>query len=204
MTVLLDEIVVKRLGTLLYGQALQAMREFTSGRTDATADEIWLVEHPPVYTLGQGATSSLKEASPVPVIASDRGGEITYHGPGQAVLYTLVDLARRRIPVKRFVWLLEQAVIDLVGTRAERRPGAPGVYVGGAKLAALGIRVKRGRAYHGLAVNVDMDLAPFAAIDPCGYPGLQVTQLRDLGFTEDAFQVGDRLARLLVQRLDHA
>ena len=204
MTILLDAIAVKRLGTLPYGQALQAMREFTSGRTDATADEIWLVEHPPVYTLGQGATSSLKEASPVPVLASDRGGEITYHGPGQAVLYTLVDLARRRITVKRFVWLLEQVVIDLVGTRAERRPGAPGVYVGGAKPAALGIRVKRGRAYHGLAINVDMDLAPFAAIDPCGYPGLQVTQLRDLGFTEDAFQVGDQLARILVQRLDHA
>jgi lipoyl(octanoyl) transferase len=137
-------------------------------------------------------------------VARDRGGEITYHGPGQAILYTLVDLARRRISVKRFVWLLEQAVIDLVGARAERRPGAPGVYVGGAKLAALGIRVKRGRAYHGLALNVDMDLAPFAAIDPCGYPGLAVTQLRDLGMKESVFQVGDRLARILVQRLDHA
>jgi lipoyl(octanoyl) transferase len=204
MTALVDEIVVKSLGRLPYGEALQAMREFTNGRTEATPDEIWIVEHPPVYTLGQGATSSLKAASPIPVIASDRGGEITYHGPGQAVLYTLVDLARRRIAVKRFVWLLERAVIDLVGAGAERRPGAPGVYVGGAKLAALGIRVRRGRAYHGLAVNVDMDLAPFAAIDPCGYPGLEVTQLRDLGFTENASQVGDRLARILVQRLDHA
>ena len=204
MTILLEEVVVKRLGTLPYAQALQAMREFTTGRTDATADEIWLVEHPPVYTLGQGATSSLKEASPVPVIASDRGGEITYHGPGQAVLYTLVDLARRRITVKRFVWLLEQAVIDLVGTHAERRPGAPGVYVGGAKLAALGIRVKRGRAYHGLAVNVDMDLAPFAAIDPCGYPGLRVTHLRDLGFKTTVKEAGESLSRILVHLLDHA
>ena len=201
---LVEDIVVKRLGRVPYGDALRAMREFTTGRTDATPDEIWIVEHPPVYTLGQGATSALKQDVGIPVVASDRGGEITYHGPGQAILYTLVDLARRRITVKRFVWLLEQAVIDLVGARAERRPGAPGVYVGGAKLAALGIRVKRGRAYHGLAINVDMDLAPFAAIDPCGYPGLPVTQLRDLGSTENPFQAGNRLARILVQRLDHA
>lgn len=201
---LVDDIVLKCLGTLPYGEALQAMREFTTGRTEATADEIWILEHPPVYTLGQGATTALKQDLGIPVVASDRGGEITYHGPGQAVLYTLVDLARRRITVKRFVWLLEQAVIDLVGARAERRPGAPGVYAGGAKLAALGIRVKRGRAYHGLAINVDMDLAPFAAIDPCGYPGLAVTQLRDLGMKENVFQAGDRLARILVQRLDHA
>ena len=201
---LVDDIVVKSLGTLPYGEALQAMREFTTGRTEATADEIWVLEHPPVYTLGQGATTALKQDLGIPVVASDRGGEITYHGPGQAVLYTLVDLARRRITVKRFVWLLEQAVIDLVGVRAERRPGAPGVYVGGAKLAALGIRVKRGRAYHGLAINVDMDLAPFAAIDPCGYPGLAVTQLRDLGIHSTVKDTGEKLSRILVQRLDHA
>ena len=199
---LVDEIVVRHLGTLPYGEALQAMRELTAGRTEATADEIWVVEHPPVYTLGQGATSALKQDLGIPVVASDRGGEITYHGPGQAVLYTLVDLARRRITVKRFVWLLEQAVIDLVGPRAVRHPGAPGVYVAGAKLAALGIRVKRGRAYHGLALNVDMDLAPFGAIDPCGYPGLPVTQLRDLKMETSG--AGDRLARILVQLLDHA
>lgn len=201
---LVDDIVVKSLGTLPYGEALQAMREFTTGRTEATADEIWVLEHPPVYTLGQGATTALKQDLGIPVVASDRGGEITYHGPGQAVLYTLVDLARRRITVKRFVWLLEQAVIDLVGVRAERRPGAPGVYVGGAKLAALGIRVKRGRAYHGLAINVDMDLAPFAAIDPCGYPGLAVTQLSDLGIHSTVKDTGEKLSRILVQRLDHA
>lgn len=201
---LVEDIVVKRLGRVPYGDALPAMREFTAGRTDATADEIWIVEHPPVYTLGQGATSALKQDVGIPVVASDRGGEITYHGPGQAILYTLVDLARRRITVKRFVWLLEQAVIDLVGARAERRPGAPGVYVGGAKLAALGIRVKRGRAYHGLAINVDMDLAPFAAIDPCGYPGLAVTQLRDLGIHWTVKDTGEKLSSILVHRLDHA
>jgi lipoyl(octanoyl) transferase len=115
---LVEDIVVKRLGRVPYGDALRAMREFTTGRTDATPDEIWIVEHPPVYTLGQGATSALKQDVGIPVVASDRGGEITYHGPGQAILYTLVDLARRRITVKRFVWLLEQAVIDLVGARA--------------------------------------------------------------------------------------
>jgi lipoyl(octanoyl) transferase len=201
---LVEDIVVKGLGRVHYGEALQAMREFTTGRSDATPDEIWIVEHPPVYTLGQGATTALKRDVGIPVVASDRGGEITYHGPGQVLLYTLIDLARRRITVKRFVWLLEQAVIDLVGARAERRPGAPGVYVAGAKLAALGLRVKRGRAYHGLAVNVDMDLAPFAAIDPCGYPGLAVTQLRDLGIHSTVKDAGEKLGRILVQRLDDA
>jgi lipoyl(octanoyl) transferase len=201
---LVEEIVVKRVGTVPYAQSLEAMRAFTSARTEATGDELWIVEHPPVFTLGQGATSLLKIPSPIPVVRSDRGGEITYHGPGQAVLYTLVDLARRRITVKRFVWLLEQAVIDLVGPRAARLPGAPGVYVAGAKLAALGIRVKRGRAYHGIALNVDMDLSPFGAIDPCGYPGLAVTQLKDLGFEEEVFRIGERLAKTLIRGLEDA
>jgi lipoyl(octanoyl) transferase len=120
------------------------------------------------------------------------------------VLYTLVDLGRRAIKVKQFVCLLEQAVIDLIGPRAERRPGAPGVYVDGAKVAALGIRVTRGRAYHGLAINVDMDLTPFSAIDPCGYPGLAVTQTRDLGIAATPAEIGERLAGLLMRALDHA
>lgn len=199
-----EEVILKSLGTRPYAATLQAMREFTAGRSDATPDEIWILEHPPVYTLGQGARSFPKEPSSIPRLQSDRGGDITYHGPGQAVLYTLVDLARRRISVKRFVWLLEQAVIELVGPRAERRPGAPGVYVGGAKLAALGIRIKRGRAYHGLSLNVDMDLSPFSAIDPCGYPGLEVTQLRDLGFKETVQETGETLGRILVKLIDHA
>jgi lipoyl(octanoyl) transferase len=141
-------------------------------------------------------------ANGIPVVRSDRGGDITYHGPGQVVLYALVDLARRGIKVKRYVWLLEQCVIDLVGRGAERRPGAPGVYVDGAKIAALGIRVVRGRAYHGLALNVDMDLAPFSAIDPCGYPGLKVTRMRDLGFLETKEQIGLKLSRILIEKLD--
>jgi lipoyl(octanoyl) transferase len=202
MSVVAD-ITLKRLGRVEYLPTLEAMRRFTRGRVDGTADELWLLEHPPVYTLGQGA-SPVRVANGIPVIAADRGGEVTYHGPGQVVLYTLVDLGRRGIKVREFVRLLEQAVIDLVGTRAARRPGAPGVYVDGAKVAALGIRVMRGRAYHGLALNVDMDLAPFSAIDPCGYPGLAVTQTRDLGMPGTTAEIGERLAGLVIDALDHA
>lgn len=179
------------------------MRAFTARRTEATPDELWLLEHEPVYTLGQGA-SAPTPANAIALVRSDRGGDITYHGPGQVVLYALVDLVRRGIMVKRFVWLLEQCVIDVIGERAERRAGAPGIYVGGAKVAALGIRVARGRAYHGLAVNVDMDLSPFAAIDPCGYPGLAVAQLKDLGIERTVEQVGTDLATALIKRLGHA
>ena len=200
---LLDDVVLKRLGRAAYEPTWRAMREFTRARGEATPDELWLVEHPPVYTLGQGA-GPVAVANAIPVVQSDRGGEVTYHGPGQAVLYTLVDLARRGITVKRFVWLLEDAVIELVGARAERRPGAPGVYVEGAKLAALGIRVTRGRSYHGLALNVDMDLSPFSAIDPCGYPGLAVTQTRSLGIAGSAAELGERLAAILARRLADA
>jgi lipoyl(octanoyl) transferase len=185
------------------------MREFTLNRTPETPDEIWVLEHPPVYTLGQGADPKFgpKSASGIPVVQAERGGEITYHGPGQAVLYTLVDLQRRGIKVKEFVSLLEQCVINfLVGheVAAERRAGAPGVYVGGAKIAALGIRVTRGRAWHGLSLNVDMDLAPFNAIDPCGYPGLNVTQAKEFGIKGSAKEIGMRLGRILVHRLEHA
>ena len=194
---LVEDIVVKRLGRVEYASTWEAMRAFTRSRDEATPDELWLLEHPPVYTVGQGAPIPAIGNS-IPVVKVDRGGDITYHGPGQIVAYTLFDLARRGIKVKRFVCLLEQAVIDLVGPRAERKPGAPGVYVEGAKIAALGIRVVRGRAYHGLALNVDMDLAPFAAIDPCGYPGLHVTQTRALGITVTP----DALAESILKNLD--
>jgi lipoyl(octanoyl) transferase len=194
---LVDDIVVKRLGRVEYSTTWEAMRAFTRSRDEATPDELWLLEHPPVYTVGQGAAVPVV-ANAIPVVKTDRGGDITYHGPGQIVAYTLFDLARRSIKVKRFVCLLEQAVIDLVGPRAERKPGAPGVYVEGAKIAALGIRVVRGRAYHGLALNVDMHLAPFAAIDPCGYPGLRVTQTRDLGVAVTP----DALAESVLKNLD--
>jgi lipoyl(octanoyl) transferase len=196
MTVV-DQITVRQLGRTRYGDALQDMRAFT--RRVHAAEEIWLTEHEPVYTLGQGAPDR-RVANAIPVVRSDRGGDITYHGPGQTVLYALVDLAGRGIKVKRYVSLLEQAVIDLVGHGAERRPGAPGVYVKDAKIAALGIRVVRGRAYHGLSINVDMDLSPFSAIDPCGFPGLKVTQLKDLGLSTQ--RVGERLSEIVIEKLD--
>ena len=206
MSVVSEAIAVKRLGRAEYLATWQAMREFTRQRDASTADELWLVEHPPVYTLGQGADPRFGpgEGSAIPVVQSDRGGEITYHGPGQAVVYTLVDLARRGIKVKQFISLLEGAVLDLLEGRGERRAGAPGVYVAGAKIAALGIRVSRGCAYHGVALNVDMDLSPFHAIAPCGYPGLAVTQMRSLGAREPAEELGARLADRIVARLEHA
>jgi lipoyl(octanoyl) transferase len=196
-----EDVVVKRFGRVAYLPTWQAMRTFTRERDESTADELWLLEHTPVYTLGQG-TKEISVHNGIPVVRTDRGGDITYHGPGQGVLYTLVDLARRSIKVKRFVWMLEQAVIDCLGGRAGRKAGAPGVYVGGAKIAALGIRVVRGRAYHGLALNVDMDLSPFSVIDPCGYPDLKVTQMRELGFRESVQSVGRRLAEILERTLD--
>jgi lipoyl(octanoyl) transferase len=197
------DVVVKRLGRADYEPTLESMRRFTRARDDGTADELWLVEHPPVYTLGQGA-APVTVANGIPVITADRGGEVTYHGPGQVVLYTLVDLGRRGIKVKPFVRLLEQAVIDLIGRSAVRRPGAPGVYVDGAKVAALGIRVIKGRAYHGVALNVDMDLSPFSAIDPCGYPGLLVTQTRDLGLPDTPAAMGEKLATRVIHQLENA
>ena len=200
---LVEDIILKPLGCVAYSATLDAMRAFTGARTVSTPDELWVLEHPPVYTLGQGARRP-QIANAIPVVQADRGGEITYHGPGQAVVYTLVDLARRGLKVREFVRLLEQAVIELVGSRAERKEGAPGIYVDGAKIAALGIRVARGRAYHGVALNVDMDLSPFSAIDPCGYPGLAVTQLRELGYRDSAAAAGARLASLLAERLGHA
>jgi lipoyl(octanoyl) transferase len=201
-----EKLKVLELGLVPYESALQKMRDFNARRGAETPDELWLLEHPPVYTLGLAADASHgpKIDTGIPVLKTERGGEITYHGPGQVVLYALVDLARRGIKVKQFVSLLEQSVIDLLEGRAARKPGAPGVYVDDAKVAALGIRVARGCSYHGLALNVDMDLAPFAAIDPCGYPGLAVTQTRDLGFDFTVTTAGRRLAAILAEKLEHA
>ncbi len=202
MTVV-DALIIKRLGRVDYLATWAAMRDFTPSRGEVAADEVWVLEHPPVYTLGQGAEHR-SVVNAIPLVKVDRGGDITYHGPGQLVIYTLIDLGRRGIKVKAFVALLEQAVLDLLEGRGERRPAAPGVYVNGAKVAALGIRVRRGRAYHGLSLNVDMDLAPFGAIDPCGYPGLAVTQLRDLGIAGTVETIGEKLAALLAMRIEHA
>lgn len=204
--VVAEKIVTKRLGKAAYLPVLEAMREFTARRDAATPDELWLVEHPPVYTLGLAADPAHgpRIADDIPVVQVERGGEITYHGPGQVVLYTLVDLARRGIKVREFVRLLERSVIALLDGRGEARPGAPGVYVDGAKVAALGIRVSRGCAFHGLSLNVDMDLAPFAAIDPCGYPGLRVTQTKDIGIAGSQDELGTKLAAIVAKALEHA
>lgn len=179
------ETVVRRLGRVEYEPAWRAMQDFTARRDAATPDELWLLEHPPVFTQGQaGKPEHLIAPTAIPVVPIDRGGQITYHGPGQLVAYVLVDLKRRGYGVRELVTRLEEAVIALLAAHdvaAGRRAGAPGVYVGGAKIAALGLRVKQGRTYHGLALNVDMDLGPFALINPCGYPGLAVTQCRDVG-----------------------
>jgi lipoyl(octanoyl) transferase len=199
--------VVRKLGRVDYAVALAAMRQFTAHRTDDTSDELWLLEHPPVYTLGQGADTvhGPKEGTGIEVLRVERGGEVTYHGPGQLVVYTLVDIARRGIKVREYVKLLEQSLIDLLaahGVAAARKPGAPGVYVDGAKVAALGIRITRGRALHGVSLNVDMDLAPFGAIDPCGYPGLAVTQTCDLGVAAGIDALGEELARRISAHLE--
>ena len=201
--------VVKHLGRAEYLPIVAAMREFTERRDAGTADELWILEHPPVYTLGVGADPAHgpKDETRIPVLRCERGGDITYHGPGQVVLYALLDLARRSIRVREFVSLLEQSVIDLLaehGVAAGRRSGAPGVYVAGAKVAALGLRVSRGRCYHGVSLNVDMDLAPFAAIDPCGFPGLRVTQTRALGIDAPPEVLGARLAAIVTRKLDDA
>jgi lipoyl(octanoyl) transferase len=185
------------------------MQAFTTDRTASTPDELWLVEHPPVYTLGIAAKPEhLPRAdNGIPVVRTDRGGQITYHGPGQVVAYTLVDLRRRQLSVRALVRRLEDAVIELLGDfsiRAAGREDAPGVYVGDAKVAALGLRIRNGCAYHGLSLNVDMDLAPFAVINPCGYAGLAVTQTRALGMREDAAAVATLLVPKLAAQLEGA
>lgn len=193
-----DPLQVRHLGIADYLPTLQAMQDFTTRRRAETPDEIWILQHPPIYTYGvAGRAEHLPPtAGTVAVMKVDRGGQVTYHGPGQIVAYTLLDLRRRGLTVRTLVQLLEQAVLDLLATygiTGERRTGAPGVYVNGAKVAALGLRIRAGCAYHGLSLNVAMDLAPFRAIDPCGYPGLAVTQLHDLGVREPIERIGERL-----------
>jgi len=198
--------VLRHLGLVEYTSTYQAMRRFTDSRGTKTPDELWVLEHPPVYTVGiAGRAEHFPRSGEVPVERIDRGGQITYHGPGQAIVYVLVDLARRGLTVRAMVTLLEQAVIEVLGAHgveAGRRNGAPGVYVDGAKIAALGLRVRRGCCYHGVALNVNMDLAPFSAIDPCGYPGLAVTQTRAHGVLAEAEEMGHELARRIARLIE--
>ena len=198
--------VVKRLGRVDYQPTFQAMLDFTASRMAETPDEIWIVEHPPVYTLGQaGKPEHILKDVGIPVVKIDRGGQVTYHGPGQVVIYLLLDLARLKTKVRELVTAIEQAVIDLLaghGLTAERRDGAPGVYVGDAKIAALGLRIRNGCSYHGVSLNVDMDLSPFAAINPCGYAGLKVVQTKDFNIPLTAHEAGEQLSQHLLQQLD--
>lgn len=189
-------VTCRRLGRVAYETAWRAMQEFTVARDEGSGDEIWLLEHPPVYTQGLGCKMPPLRANGIPVVHTDRGGQITYHGPGQAIAYVLVDLRRRGAGPRWLVGILEEAVLRLLaqhGIVGARRAGAPGVYVEDAKIAALGLRVKNGASYHGLSLNVDMDLAPFADIHPCGYQGLRVTQLADFGVRLSLPQVFDAL-----------
>ena len=194
--------VVCRLGRREYVETWQAMRRFTDARNADTPNEIWLLEHTPVYTLGLGGKREhVLDAGGVPVVHCDRGGQVTYHGPGQVVAYLLLDLRRLHLGAKELVARTESAVIDTLAVydiAAERRRGAPGVYVGETKIAALGFRIRRSCCYHGVALNVDMNLEPFTRINPCGYAGLRVTQVRDQGVEENAEAVGvELLAHLL-------
>ncbi len=180
-------LTVRALGRVDYEKVWHDMQSFTAARTATTPDELWLLEHPPVFTLGRnGKQEHLLGTGDIPVIPVDRGGQVTYHGPGQLLAYTLIDLNRRRLGVQSLVHFLEQAVIELLanhGVTAHRRDRAPGVYVDECKIAALGLRIRKGCAFHGLSLNVDMDLAPFSMINPCGFAGLQVTQMADLGIS---------------------
>jgi lipoyl(octanoyl) transferase len=198
-------LLLRRLGLQPYEPVWAAMRDFTDRRGTGTPSELWLLEHSPVYTLGQaGRPEHVLARGAIPVVRTDRGGQVTYHGPGQLVAYLLLDLRAAGLGVRPLVSLLEQVVIDVLaglGVTAAARPEAPGVYVAGRKIASLGLRVRRGCCYHGVALNVDMDLEPFARINPCGYPGLAVTRLADLGVPISVEATGERLAAGLAQAL---
>lgn len=195
------------LGLVEYEPTWRAMQQFTAKRSTDTPDEIWLLQHPPIFTQGQaGKPEHLLNAHDIPVIKIDRGGQITYHGPGQIVAYLLLDLRRWKINVRELVRLMEQAVIDLLAEHnitAQGRIDAPGVYVKDAKIAALGLKIRNGCCYHGLSLNVDMDKTPFTYINPCGYEGLHVTQLKDFGSTTPIIEIEHRLAQQLTSHLQH-
>ena len=196
---------VRNLGLVAYEPTWRAMQAFNAARDASTEDQLWLLEHPPVFTLGlAGRREHVLAPGEIPVVATDRGGQVTYHGPGQAVAYLLLDLRRLGLGVRELVRRIEHAVIETLaqyGIEAERRAGIPGVYVRQAKIAAIGLRIARGCSYHGVALNADMDLEPFERIDPCGYPGLAATSLAALGVRDNISAVQQRLAESLLRCL---
>jgi lipoyl(octanoyl) transferase len=198
-------VKIRNLGRVAYEPTWRAMQAFNAARDESTEDQLWLAEHPPVFTLGlAGRREHVLDPGAIPVVATDRGGQVTYHGPGQAVIYTMLDLRRLRLGAKELVRRIEEAVIDTLasyGVEGRRRAGMPGVYVRDAKIAAIGLRIARGASYHGVALNSDLDLAPFARIDPCGYPGLASTRLVDEGVRDSISNVHARLAASLVKCL---
>ncbi len=199
---------IRRRGLRPYRETWLEMRAFTEQRLPDTPDQLWLLQHPPVFTLGTaGKAHHILDAGEIPVIESDRGGQVTYHGPGQLVAYLLLDLKRHRMGVRRLVTAMERSVIQLLaahGIRGVSRPDAPGVYVEDAKIAALGLRIRRGCCYHGLSLNVEMDLSPFERINPCGYEGLAVTSLSELGLPLTIPQVESLLTRYIMHQLQQA
>jgi len=205
MDLITAPLKVKNLGRSEYQPTWLAMQDFTDKRDPQTTDELWLVEHPPIFTQGlAGKTEHVLAAGDIPVVHVDRGGQVTYHGPGQIVAYPLIDLRRHGIGVKSLVYGIEQAIIDVLkqyDIPAERKQKAPGVYVKGDKIAALGLKIRRGCSYHGLAFNIDMDLAPFARINPCGFSGLNVIQMRDLNPDCEIAKVQQQLVETFCENL---
>lgn len=200
-------LIVRDLGLQEYEPIWQAMQTFTAERDESTPDELWCLEHPPVFTMGlNGKKEHLLNIKNIPVIDIDRGGQVTFHGPGQLVIYTLIDLQRLNIGVKDLVTSIEQSIIQLLiqyGIDAQGKENAPGVYVNGAKIAALGLRIKRNKSYHGLSLNIDMDLSPFQQINPCGYEGMAVTQIKDLNNEIDLSSIQSELIKHLSQLLGY-
>ena len=200
-----EVIVVRSLGLQEYEPLWRAMQHFTDTRTSATPDEIWFIEHPPVFTLGLNASRDhLLAPGEIPVIQIDRGGQVTYHGPGQLMIYPLIDLKRARLGVRSLVTALEQTVVDLCadsGIEARSRSDAPGVYVRDRKIASVGLRVRRGASYHGMALNIDVDLEPFSRINPCGFSDLEVTDLKAIGVTNGREEIQERVQNHLLRHL---
>lgn len=202
-----QNLKIRWLGTQDYLSCWQSMKTFTDARDDSSPDEIWLLEHPPVFTLGQnGSMSHLINPGDIPVVQTDRGGQITYHGPGQLMVYTLIDLKRYKLNVRQLVTLLEQSVIDLLkvyNIEAYAKCKAPGVYVAERKICSIGLRIRKGYAYHGIAFNVAMDLEPFERINPCGFSGLKMTQFADLGGLTDLPTTGQKLVNFIATHLGY-
>jgi lipoyl(octanoyl) transferase len=202
-----DTLILRNLGQVPYDSTWQKMQDFTNSRDDQTPDEIWLLEHAPVFTQGQaGKAEHVLNAGDIPVVQADRGGQVTYHGPGQLVVYLLLNLRRKSLGVRDLVDLMEQSVVELLaeyGVRAYPKPDAPGVYVDEAKVCSLGLRVRRGCSFHGLALNLDMDMEPFLRINPCGYAGMAMTQLASLVPGLDSAGAVSRMGDILINKIGY-